>query len=434
MSLSSSSSLRRHSVAHVLSEGARYSSAVLHSNKRAHMASVVLDKVTKRFGSIVAVDNVDLSVAHGEFLVLLGPSGCGKSTLLRMLAGLESPTSGRVVVGGEVMNSVDARARDVAFVFQSYALYPHMTVRRNLSFPLIMRQFKPWYHIPGIGALQRRRLEKTPEIAGKVEAVAASLGLEQLLDRRPGTLSGGQRQRVAVGRAIVRAPKLFLMDEPLSNLDANLRVQTRTELSRLHRNLNTTFVYVTHDQTEALSLGTSVLVLNHGRVQQFGSPREIFNSPANVFVARFIGSPPMNLLHVSRLDAGELYVSGIRIEAPSVWEAKLRSVRDSVDDLLLGIRPDAVHLTEPGSAGSLAARVVGVENTGIDTVVALELADKKAHWRAASESTGDTKGLDPIYARVPTYLELKPDENVGCKLNVSSITLFRRSTGERVAI
>ncbi len=398
------------------------------------MASVVLDNVTKRFGSITAVDSVNLNVAHGEFLVLLGPSGCGKSTLLRILAGLESPTSGQVIVGGELMNDVDARARDVAFVFQSYALYPHMTVRRNLSFPLMMRHFKPWYHVPGIGALQMRRLERAPETAAKVKAVAASLGIEQLLDRRPGTLSGGQRQRVAVGRAIVRNPKVFLMDEPLSNLDANLRVQMRTEISRLHRSLNTTFVYVTHDQTEALSLGTSVLVLNQGKVQQFGAPKEIFDSPANVFVARFIGSPPMNLLRVTGLDAGGLWVSGIRFEVPAAWQEKLRSVRDGVDDLLVGVRPDEVRLTDPGSTGSLAARVVGIENTGIDTVVALELADENVHWRATPQGAGDAGRLDAIYARLPTYLEFEPDENVGCKLNVSRITLFRRSTGERIAI
>jgi multiple sugar transport system ATP-binding protein len=295
-----------------------------------------------------------------------------------------------------------------------------------------MREFKPWHHIPGIGAWQLRRSERRPETVAKVEAVAKSLGIEKLLDRRPRTLSGGQRQRVAVGRAMVRSPKVFLMDEPLSNLDANLRVQMRTELSRLHRELNSTFVYVTHDQTEALSLGTSVLVLNHGKLQQFGPPKEIFGSPANVFVARFIGSPPMNLLRVTARDGQALKVADAVVGMPVPEQEKLARLDVPAGDLLIGVRPNELRIVAPGTPGSLAAKVEGVENTGIDAVVALRLADDRVQWRDTGSGAGDGGQIETVYARVPLSQDLRPDQNVGCEIHVESLALFRASTGERV--
>ena len=246
------------------------------------MGRVALDQVSKRFDDVAAVDDLTLDVADEEFLVLLGPSGCGKSTALRMIAGLEDPTSGTITIGDRVVNDVEAKDRDIAMVFQSYALYPHMTVRRNIEFPLRSRK---------VPAAERDQL---------VQDAAESLDLGELLDRKPAQLSGGQRQRVALARAIVRRPQAFLMDEPLSNLDAKLRVQTRAELVELQRRLAATIVYVTHDQVEAMTMGHRIAVLDHGVLQQVGAPQDVYARPANLFVARFIGSPPMNTVDRSR--------------------------------------------------------------------------------------------------------------------------------------
>src|SRR4249920_3431694 len=246
------------------------------------MAPIVLDHITKRFpdGSL-AVNDFNLDIADGEFVILVGPSGCGKSTTLNMIAGLEDISSGELKIGGQVVNNKSPKDRDIAMVFQSYALYPHMTVRENMGFAL--------------------KLAKTPQatITQKVDEAARILDLTQLLDRRPANMSGGQRQRVAMGRAIVRDPSVFLMDEPLSNLDAKLRVQMRTEVSRIQRRLGTTTVYVTHDQTEAMTLGDRVAVMRSGLLQQVGSPKELYDRPANLFVAGFMGSPSMNFMPVS---------------------------------------------------------------------------------------------------------------------------------------
>src|SRR5438067_4856831 len=259
------------------------------------MANVVFQAVTKEFpGGTIAVDCLTLDVADGEFMILVGPSGCGKTTALRMVAGLEKPTSGTIAIGDRVVNGLSARDRDVAMVFQNYALYPHMTVRRNLAYPL------------------RQRHTPAPEVDRRVAEISAMLGLDDLLKRRPAQLSGGQRQRVAMGRALVREPKVFLLDEPLSNLDAKLRVQMRSELKRLHARLQVTTIYVTHDQVEAMTLGDRIAVLSWGRIQQLGAPQDIYEHPANVFVAGFIGSPPMNLLRgtarAGRVVAGDLTV------------------------------------------------------------------------------------------------------------------------------
>jgi len=282
------------------------------------VAEISLEGVTKVFaGGVVAVSGVTFRVEDGEFLVLVGPSGCGKSTLLRMIAGLEETTAGRVVIDGRDVTDAAPRDRDIAMVFQSYALYPHMTVRQNLGYGLKVR--------------------KTPkaEIASRIETVAHVLRLEELLDRRPAALSGGQRQRVAMGRAIVREPKAFLMDEPLSNLDAKLRVSMRAQLAELHARLGTTTVYVTHDQVEAMTLGQRVAVLRDGRIQQVDSPQALYRRPANLFVAAFIGSPAMNLVEAS-VDGDAVEFGGFRIPVAPGYAPSVDGGR-----VVLGIRPEA---------------------------------------------------------------------------------------------
>jgi multiple sugar transport system ATP-binding protein len=293
------------------------------------MAAITVDGVSRVFpGGHVAVRDVSLEIADGELVVLVGPSGSGKSTLLRLIAGLETPTSGRIVIGGRDVTVVPPQDRDLAMVFQSYALYPHKTVRENLGFGLRVR---------GVAAA---------DIAARVRRVAASLQVEDLLDRRPAQLSGGQRQRVALGRAIVREPQAFLFDEPLSNLDPALRLETRTQIALLHRRLGATMVYVTHDQEEAMKLGERVVLLRDGRVEQAGAPMDIYRRPATLFAARFLGSPPMNIMDAALLEAG----------TPG----------------LIGIRPQDLVLTPPG-AGDLGAIVDLVEPAGSEQHVHLRL-------------------------------------------------------------
>ncbi|HET8622021.1 MAG TPA: ABC transporter ATP-binding protein [Gemmatimonadales bacterium] len=300
------------------------------------MASVRLEGVAKTYpNGHVAATGLDLEIADGEFMVLVGPSGCGKSTALRMIAGLETPTAGRILIGDRDVTTVAPQDRDIAMVFQSYALYPHMTVRDNLAFGLRMRG-------AGRDLIDRR-----------VHDAARALGLEQVLGRRPAQLSGGQRQRVALGRAIVREPKVFLFDEPLSNLDAKLRVETRAELARLHRRLGATVVYVTHDQEEAMTLGTRVAVMNQGMLQQVAPPMELYRRPVNRFVAAFVGSPEMNFLPGQ---AVQHFAPGGR----------------SAGNLTVGVRPHDLRIVDPG-AGDLSARVDVVEPLGSELLVYLEL-------------------------------------------------------------
>src|SRR6186713_594986 len=291
------------------------------------MATVTLDKLCKRYerSSDLAVDHVSLAVAHGEFMVLLGPSGCGKSTTLRMIAGLEAISSGSLAIDGRVVNEVPARDRDIAMVFQSYALYPHMTVRDNLAF-----------------GLRRRRIDGA-EIARRVDDVAGTLGLAPLLERKPFALSGGQRQRVALGRAIVRDPKVFLFDEPLSNLDASLRVSTRGELIKLHRRLGATMIYVTHDQVEAMTMGGRICIMDKGKVVQIGAPLEVYRRPANLFVAGFLGNPPMNLLETTIVD-GRLALGPARLALPP----PLAAAAAKAARLVFGIRPEDLARAEAG--------------------------------------------------------------------------------------
>jgi len=325
------------------------------------MADITFDGVTKVFGDdIRAVDNLSLQVADGEFMVLVGPSGCGKTTALRMLAGLEEITSGTLSIGGAVMNNVLPKDRDVAMVFQNYALYPHMSVAQNMGFALKIRG------------------ESKPEIERKVLEAATILHLTDYLDRRPKALSGGQRQRVAMGRAIVRSPRAFLMDEPLSNLDAQLRVEMRLEIARIQRLLGVATVYVTHDQIEAMTMGDRVAVMRGGKLQQVATPQDLYDHPANEFVAGFTGSPPMNLLraHLENVDTMSTLVLGRqRLEVPAQYAAS-HDLPDSGAEIVFGIRPEDVEvLTHDEAYDSITTRVERREALGSEILVHLSLLD-----------------------------------------------------------
>jgi sn-glycerol 3-phosphate transport system ATP-binding protein len=303
-------------------------------------AAVTLQEVTKEFeAGKAAVDRLSLEIADGEFMILVGPSGCGKTTALRMVAGLEKPTSGTVRIGDRVVNEVSPRDRDIAMVFQNYALYPHMTVFKNLAY-----------------GLRQRRTPKE-ETQRRVQEVAELLGLGELLKRRPGQLSGGQRQRVAMGRALVRNPAVFLLDEPLSNLDAKLRAEMRTELKRLHQNLPVTTIYVTHDQVEAMTLGDHIAVMREGTLQQFGTPQEVYDHPANVFVAGFIGSPPMNILR-GVASGGRVSAGDFALERPGVPDG----------DVMVGLRPQALRPASDGMP-ALDFKIDVVEPLGDEVVL-----------------------------------------------------------------
>jgi multiple sugar transport system ATP-binding protein len=323
------------------------------------MATVTFDGVWKRFGEVVAVNDLNLHINDGEFMVLVGPSGCGKTTSLRMIAGLEEISQGTLSIGDRVVNHVAPKDRDIAMVFQSYALYPHMTVRDNMAFGL--------------------KLRKTPktEIERRVKEAAAMLSCENLLDRKPRELSGGQRQRVALGRAIVREPAVFLMDEPLSNLDAKLRVQTRAELARLHQRLGTTTVYVTHDQVEAMTMGQRIAVMSEARLQQVGSPQELYDHPDNRFVAGFIGSPSMNFLDVTADRSGEsvtLKGAGIEIPLPDRYKGSFKS--HAGDKLVVGVRPEHLEVKVEGPAGVLNGRADVVEYLGNEELIHVSVGDR----------------------------------------------------------
>jgi multiple sugar transport system ATP-binding protein len=328
------------------------------------MAVVTIDRLCKRYDGAtdLAVKDVSLTVADGEFMVLLGPSGCGKSSALRMIAGLEPITSGTIAIDGRPMNHVPAKDRDIAMVFQSYALYPHMTVKENLAFGL------------------RRRGMPRPEIDRRVESVAAKLGLGPFVARKPHALSGGQRQRVALGRAIVRAPSVFLFDEPLSNLDASLRVSTRNELIKQQHELGTTTIYVTHDQVEAMTMGDRICIMNGGRVVQIGRPLEVYRNPADSFVARFLGNPPMNLL-TGRVEQGETgYVvraAGTAFEVSSYDPFALAPYVGRA--VSLGVRPEDLYETPAakpdGRMQEVVARILAVEPLGAETLLMLSIGE-----------------------------------------------------------
>ncbi|HLY43963.1 MAG TPA: sn-glycerol-3-phosphate ABC transporter ATP-binding protein UgpC [Stellaceae bacterium] len=338
------------------------------------MARVAMRSLNKKYDEVHAVIDVNLDIRDQEFVVLVGPSGCGKTTTLRMVAGLESITSGHISIDEKIVNELPPMDRDIAMVFQNYALYPHMSVYDNMAFGLKMRKFEK------------------PEIAKRVQEAAEILGIEQLLQRKPRQLSGGQRQRVALGRAIVRHPQVFLFDEPLSNLDAKLRVQMRVELKKLHERLGTTAIYVTHDQVEAMTLGDRVVVMRDGKVQQVGDPMELYNEPANRFVAGFIGSPAMNFIEV-RLAAenGGLWAAaeGIRIKVPAPLADRMG--RYAGREVTLGVRPEDLGIAANGEAPDLsfAAEVEVVERLGSE--ILLDVAVGPATMVASVEPTSTAK-------------------------------------------
>jgi len=336
------------------------------------MAQLSLRNVVKRFGDTDAVRGINLDIADEELLVLVGPSGCGKSTTLRLIAGLEELTSGEIYIGGDLVNDLPPRDRDIAMVFQNYALYPHMTVFENMSFGLRLKHFPK------------------DEIRRRVEDAARILDIKELLDRRPKQLSGGQRQRVAMGRAIVRNPKVFLFDEPLSNLDAKLRVQMRTEIKKVHQKVRTTSVYVTHDQVEAMTLADRVVVMNGGRIEQAGPPNELYHRPRTRFVAGFIGSPAMNFLSCRLIERGsELAVelaNELRLPVPAERTASYRPHLGR--SLVLGLRPE--HITERrpyGDGAELSLPVEVVEPMGTETMVHLEVGGVPVCARCSPETT-----------------------------------------------
>ncbi|HWJ63004.1 MAG TPA: sn-glycerol-3-phosphate ABC transporter ATP-binding protein UgpC [Acidimicrobiales bacterium] len=342
------------------------------------MASVTFDAVSKRYGEVTAVDDLNLAIEDGEFMVLLGPSGCGKTTALRMIAGLEDISDGKLLIGDEVVNDVDPSRRDISMVFQSYALYPHMTVQRNIESPLLVRS----YHVDG-NDRPARKLNKA-ERDERVAEAARVLDLEPYLKRKPAALSGGQRQRVALARAFVGRPKVFLMDEPLSNLDAKLRAQTRIELVELHARVGTTVVYVTHDQVEAMTMATRVAVMSMGKLQQVGTPQEVYARPVNTFVAQFIGTPPMNCFPGKiAADGSQIEVEGGTLPLP----AGLVAVPAAGSTITVGVRPE--HLEVSGE-GSLGVEVRAVEWLGHECLISTSIGDANVVIREAGMSASQT--------------------------------------------
>jgi multiple sugar transport system ATP-binding protein len=382
------------------------------------VAEIALDGVTKTFaGDVVAVDDVSLRIASGEFLVLVGPSGCGKSTLLRMIAGLEDVTEGSILIDERDVTELPPRSRDIAMVFQTYALYPHMTVRQNLGY-----------------GLKVRRTSKE-EIARRVEEVGKLLGLDELLDRRPAALSGGQRQRVAMGRAIVREPKAFLMDEPLSNLDAKLRVSMRAQLSALHSRLGTTTVYVTHDQVEAMTLGHRVAVMRDGRVLQIDTPQALYASPVNLFVAAFIGSPAMNLVEATVTD-GHISFAG--------WELPLDPSRRPSRDgpVILGIRPESFEDAAQADGGlpAVDVDVAVLEELGSDSHVIVPIDAPRVEaedLRAAADNEEDALLADDQSlwnARVSSKTEAEPGRRLRLAVDPAELYFFDPDTGASLTV
>lgn len=351
------------------------------------MARLDINGVTKKFGGITVLHQINLAVEDGEFLVLVGPSGCGKSTLLNCIAGLTPISDGTINIGEREVSRLEPRDRDIAMVFQSYALYPSMTVGENMAFPLRMN-----------GISKADRLQHARKVAEQLQ-------IEHLFDRRPGQLSGGQRQRVAMGRALVRDPKIFLFDEPLSNLDAKLRVDMRTEIKKLHARVGTTTVYVTHDQVEAMTLATRIAVMKDGHVQQFGTPEEIYSHPENIFVATFMGSPAMNVLPARKTPEGRLEIGGQSITCPAGYAGI-----EPGKDLIAGIRPEQITQAEDG----LAVTIEVVEPTGPETFVVMRLGDHE------------------ITARFSAETKLREGEKIFISVDQARMVLFDADTQNRI--
>jgi multiple sugar transport system ATP-binding protein len=371
------------------------------------MAFIEIDHLSKRFGSVEVLKDINLSVGKGDFLVLVGPSGCGKSTLLNTIAGLEAISEGEIRIDGRRINDLHPSRRDIAMVFQSYALYPNMTVEQNIGFGMEMR------NVP------------KPERLQAVRKVADMLQISHLLKRRPSQLSGGQRQRVAMGRALVRNPQVFLFDEPLSNLDAKLRVDMRTEIKRLHQRMGTTIVYVTHDQIEAMTLASQIAVLRDGTLQQFGSPSQIYNTPANMFIADFMGSPAMNLIPATlEAPSGNLAVRMARNEGQALWlqvkKAPSGLARFTGEEIIFGIRPEA--LTDADSADRNARQlsegdclIEVVEPAGSDTFAVTRLGGKE------------------IIARLRADANVRPGQTAKLVFNLDKAVFFDKTTGTRIS-
>lgn len=361
------------------------------------MSGVSLTGIVKRYGSLEVVHGINLEVAPREFVVLVGPSGCGKSTTLRMIAGLEEISDGDLTIDGRHVNRVAPKDRDVAMVFQNYALYPHLNVAENIAFGL------------------RIRRESKEAIATAIKEVGGILGLTDYLERRPADLSGGQRQRVAMGRAIVRRPKVFLFDEPLSNLDAKLRTQMRAEIKRLHKRLGATSIYVTHDQVEAMTLADRIVIMNEGRIEQMGSPMELFRNPANIFVAAFLGSPPMNLIKAKMVTGGDRPVA--EVGGQKVTLAPLPELANSVGrEVILGIRPEFVTIVDDSAPDILRIAVELVETLGSEALI---------HATFAGE---------PFVIRAETLGQLSINENVsGFTVEPHLIRVFDAGSGLALA-
>jgi multiple sugar transport system ATP-binding protein len=369
------------------------------------VAAIEFRGVTKRFpDGTVAVDDLHLRIEDGEFMIFVGPSGCGKTTALRMVAGLEQPTSGEIAIGETVVNDLDPVDRDIAMVFQNYALYPHMTVRKNIDFPL-----------------ETQKVPKA-EREKRVADAAALLGLEHLLDRKPRQLSGGQRQRVAMGRAIVRHPQSFLMDEPLSNLDAKLRVQMRAELVKLHQRLGVTTLYVTHDQVEAMTLGERVAVMNHGVVQQVDAPEVLYTDPANTFVASFIGSPGMNFLRATS-DGSGLSFGPHGLALPAGVASRLRR---SSGELLVGLRPEHFAVTAGDVLGAIPATVEITEQLGSETLVYFRVDGVRAE---AIGAEADAELGSAFVARLDPRLHPVPGQQIHVTVDLERAHFFDPADG-----
>ncbi|MFV9427350.1 ABC transporter ATP-binding protein [Rhodococcus aetherivorans] len=388
------------------------------------MAEIVLDKVTKEYpDGAKAVSDVDLEIADGEFIILVGPSGCGKSTTLNMIAGLEDISDGELRIAGERVNERAPKDRDIAMVFQSYALYPHMSVRDNIAFPLTLAKVSK------------------DEIARKVDEAARILDLTQHLDRKPANLSGGQRQRVAMGRAIVRSPKAFLMDEPLSNLDAKLRVQMRTEIARLQKRLGTTTVYVTHDQTEAMTLGDRVVVMRGGFVQQVGAPQELYDHPQNLFVAGFIGSPSMNFVP-GQIENGSIRTSFGEFRLPDErWETVRRN--NPSREVVVGIRPehfedaDLLDPTQRETGVTFSAEVDVLESMGSDKFAYFTAEGPGVHSKDLDELAADAgadMSAESLVARLSVESQATKGGTVQLWFDPAKIALFDQETGANVTL
>ena len=366
------------------------------------MASVRLESVVKKFGKVIAVNNVSLEVKDGEFFILLGPSGCGKTTTLRLIAGLEYPDSGRIYIDDKDVTFLEPKDRDVAMVFQNYALYPHMTVFQNIAFPLL---------------LKRKKLGLTKEdIKKRVLEVARLLRIEELLHRKPGQLSGGQQQRVALARALIRRPKVWLMDEPLSNLDALLRLAMRAELKRLQKELGITTIYVTHDQAEALSMADRIAVMNKGKVIQVGTPDEVYLKPKHVFVGTFIGAPPMNVIECRIEEQDGKYLlqcPGFTREIPQeIMASKLVKTKE----IILGIRPEFIEVTESPAPDTIKGKILVVEPLGSETILNININPE-------NEET-------IIKVKLPKITKkFRPGETVFLKIDWSKVSIFDKTTG-----